>query len=71
MFRNDNFAMLCYAIMLNVSLCYHCNALMQDADDFWSCFKVLEINIFDNLVLSVHVTRNKTCLAKKKFENSF
>ncbi len=44
--------------------CYRNNAITLGADDFKSCFKV-EMNIFENLVLNVHVTRIKRVFDKK------
>jgi hypothetical protein len=44
----------CDKVKCNVK--YRYNAIMLDADDFLSCFKILDINIFDNLAFSVHVT---------------
>jgi hypothetical protein len=43
---------------------------MLDTDDFWSCFKYLEVNICDNLVFSVKVTQvTKSLFGKKKLGN--
>ncbi len=49
-----------YAITQNVTQRYRYNELTTGVNDFLPCLKVLEINIFESLVLSVHVTGIKS-----------
>ncbi len=60
----------CYSITQNVTWHYCYNAITLGAYDFLSCFKVLEINIFENLALNVLVTHSLLRIRRKTLKCS-